>query len=547
MDSVSVAASFAALVVIYGVYRRYTRISLADVPGPDSTSFIMGNMKELYQGQATEADFKWQAQYGNIIRLKGSFGEDQLMISDPAALQYIFVKSGYRFPKPRDRRVLSQIVNGKGITWADGDDHKRHRRVMLPGFGAPESKAFLSLFKGCAESMSNRWADIISNSKEQSAVFDISAWLSRATLDAIGQAAFDFRFSSIDNNESALEHSYRNIMTDAFGSLSDSQIFFQGVSKYIPPRILKYLGDTSKNPRFVRMREASSVATSVAKQMVKDKAEMLLHGKGSRDIFSLLVKANMDTDAKEKLTEEELFAQMRTILFAGHETTSNTLNFVLLELARHPEMQSRLRAEIWETEAAVHARGDVDFTIADFEAMTYATAVMKEVLRYCCVVYHVHRYASQDDVLPLSQPITTRSGDVIHELPIPKGTRIVASIAAYNRNKELWGEDAHVFNPDRWLDGTAKEKKATSIGVYSNLMTFGGGVRACIGWRFAVIEFQAFLTEIVGKFEFALTDKSEHMRREACMVMSPTVEGEVESGVQLPLRVSVAPRIDKEY
>jgi len=42
------------------------------------------------------------------------------MVSDPAALQYIFVKSAYRFPKPEERRVLSQMMNGKGIVWADG-------------------------------------------------------------------------------------------------------------------------------------------------------------------------------------------------------------------------------------------------------------------------------------------------------------------------------------------------------------------------------------------------------------------------------------------
>ncbi|KAG2153139.1 cytochrome P450 [Suillus clintonianus] len=547
MDLVFVTTGFAALVIVYAVYRRYSHISLADVPGPESASFIMGNLKELYQGQAAEADFKWQAQYGNIVRFKGCFGEDQLMISDPAALQYIFVKSSYRFPKPHDRRVLSQLMNGKGILWADGDDHKRHRKVMLPGFGGPESKAFLLLFKSCAESMSNKWMDIISNSKEQSVVFDIPAWMSRATLDAIGEAAFDFRFNSMDNNENALARSYRNIMSDVFGSPSDRQILFQGISKYIPPRILEYVREMGKSPRILRMRETGSIATSVAKQLVKDKAEMLLQGEGSRDVLSLLVKANMDADAKVKLTEDELFAQMRTILLAGHETTSNTVSWALLELAKHPEIQSRLRAEIWKTEATVHVRGDVNFTIADFDAMPYTTAVMKEVLRFCCVIYHAHRFASQDDVLPLSKPITTRSGDVIRELPVPKGTRIVASIAAYNRNKELWGEDAHVFNPDRWLNGTAKEKKATSIGVYSNLMTFLGGVRSCIGWRFAVIEFQAFLTEIVGKFEFALTEQSERVRREACLVMAPTVEGDVESGSQLPLRVSLAPRIDKGY
>jgi hypothetical protein len=62
-----------------------------------------------------------------------------------------------------------------------------------------------------------------------------------------------------------------------------------------------------------------------------------------------------------------------------------------------------------------------------------------------------------------------------------------------------------------------------------------------------LVEFQAFLTELVGKFEFALTDKCERIRREGCLVMSPTLEGEVERGVQLPLRVSVAPGTDKEY
>jgi hypothetical protein len=62
-----------------------------------------------------------------------------------------------------------------------------------------------------------------------------------------------------------------------------------------------------------------------------------------------------------------------------------------------------------------------------------------------------------------------------------------------------------------------------------------------------LIEFQAFLTEIVGKFEFALTDQCERVRREACLVMAPTLEGEVENGVQLPLRVSVALGTEKEY
>ncbi|KAH7883347.1 cytochrome P450 [Phlebopus sp. FC_14] len=537
------AAGVGALILSYGLYKRFKRTSMSPIRGPKPSSFVLGNLLELYQGQVGDADFRWQTLYGNAIRFKGIFGEDQLMITDPKAMQWIFSTSAYRYPKQHDRRVVSKLVNGEGLLWADGDVHKRQRKVMLPGFGTPESKAFLTLFKHAAESLSTEWMDMLSKGNDGKVIVNVPAWLSRATLDAIGEAAFDFRFGAVRNEHNDLVHVYNNMMKDIFGFPSPYQILFQGFSKYIPSQLLEYVGRHSLNPRLVRIREVNNVATAVAKDMVNEKAETLLQGKGSRDVFSLLVKANMDADAKNKLTEEELLAQMRTILFAGHETTSNTISWALLELAKQPAIQSRLRTEIRQAEAAIRARGDSQFTVADFDAMPYTTAVMKEVLRFHSVAYHAYRIAGRDDVIPLSQPVTTESGELINEISIPKGTRIVASIAAYNRNPEIWGEDAHEFNPDRWLEGD-KGRRAVSVGVYSNLMTFLGGVRACIGWRFAVVEIQAFLVEMVGKFEFTLTNKAAKIRREACLVMVPTVEGEVHDGIQLPLAISIAARED---
>ncbi|EGO00621.1 hypothetical protein SERLA73DRAFT_178475 [Serpula lacrymans var. lacrymans S7.3] len=544
LDHISVFAPvLLATGLVYGLYRRYTRVSVADIPGPKSDSFLLGNLRELYQGQAGEADFKWQRQFGDLVRIKSAIGDDVLLVSDPKALQYMFQTSGYNFPKQKERRVVSRLLNGPGIVWADGDDHKRQRKVMLPGFGGPESKAFVSVFRGYASQLSAKWMDIVSNTDNQSAELNVPSWLSRATLDAIGDAAFGYHFGSVQDGGNFLAKSYSNLMSDIFGLPSAQQIFFQSVSKYLPMRLLDYLGDHGSSPRIVRMRDMQSVATGVAKDLVKEKAETLLQGKNNRDVFGLLVKANMAQDAKTKLTEEELLAQMRTVLFAGHETTSNTVSWALLELARNPKIQDRLRAEIRATEVSVRARGDSEFTIADFDAMPYTIAVMKEVLRFHPVAYHVHRYAGRDDVLPLSRPMTTVSGKIVSEVPIPKGIRIIASIAGYNRNKDVWGEDAHTFNPDRWLTGKT-EKKGTSVGVYGNLMTFLGGIRSCIGWRFAVVEIQAFLIEMVNNFEFSLTEKSNRIRREACLVMVPTVEGEVEKGVQMPLSVSIATRDD---
>ncbi|KAI6130617.1 hypothetical protein EDD17DRAFT_1480355 [Pisolithus thermaeus] len=70
-------------------------------------------------------------------------------------------------------------------------------------------------------------------------------------------------------------------------------------------------------------------------------------------------------------------------------------------------------------------------------------------------------------------------------------------------------------------------------------LTFWGGPRACIGWRLAVIETQIFLIEIISRFEVSLSEKATRIRREACGIVVPTVEGEVEKGVQLSLIISV--------
>ena len=59
------------------------------------------------------------------------------------------------------------------------------------------------------------------------------------------------------------------------------------------------------------------------------------------------------------------------------ETTANTLSWTMFELTQHPEVQTKLRTEIRATERVMRARGDTEFTYADFEAMPYTVAVMK--------------------------------------------------------------------------------------------------------------------------------------------------------------------------
>ncbi|KAI5995261.1 cytochrome P450 [Pisolithus orientalis] len=544
--------------ILYTIYRCFTGTSLSRVRGPKPTSFLFGNLPELYQGQAGEADFRWQRLYGDVIRVKGILGVSMLLGDMAFVLTFVLgcrrinlwllirkLCHGF-LPLPRiisqshlERRVQSLILNGKSVVWAEGDIHKRQRKILNPGFGGAESRAFLVISQASAERLSMTWSETIEANNGDKVVLDIPSWISRATLDAIAEAAFDIRLGCLRNSDNALAKSYNGMLMNVYGTPSSIQIFIQEALKYIPTSILTYWAKHSSNRRVVRIRETRKVATAIAESMVKEKAEFLLQGKGGRDIFTLLGEYDM---RKHKLSDEELYSQMRIILIAGQESTSHTINWTLLELARKPEIQSRLRSEITQHESAIHARGDTQFTASDLDNMLYLNAIIKEALRYHCAAAQVFRVASQDCILPLSRPITTESGELMYEVLVPKGTRIIASVAAYNRNKDMWGEDADVFNPGRWLDGIAKDKKEAATGVYSSLLTFGGGHRACLGWRFAVIEIQAFLVEIVRKFEISLTEKARRIRRESCLVMVPTVEGEVTRGVQLPLAISITPR-----
>ncbi|TFK44964.1 cytochrome P450 [Crucibulum laeve] len=533
-------AVFILLSGAYALYRRLTRISIADIPGPASDSFLLGNICELFQNQAGETDFRWQEEYGNVVRFKGSFGEDRLLISDPKALQYIYQTSGYNFPKQNDRKEISRFISGRGILWSDGDQHKRHRKVMLPGFGGPETKAFAPLFTAQASRLVSKWIDLISVTSDQSTVVDIPLWASRTALDAVGAAAFDYKFEALENAENPLRKAYENLFAGLFGSPTKASLFATELLQYIPINLISSLLQYFPSPRLERVRQTAQLATKIAKSLVDSKAEAAMQGKGNRDVMSLLVQANASENVKAQLNEEEVLAQMRTMILAGHETTANTLTWTLLELARNPDIQGKLRHEIRSMEKVVHERGEPEFTAADFDRMSYLNAVIKESLRYHPVALFTFREASKEDVLPLSKPITTLSGEIITELPIPKGQRIMSSICAYNRIKDIFGEDSHTFKPERWLNGDVK--RATSIGVYGNLMTFSSGIRSCIGWRFAILELQAFLAELVNNFEFSLTLKATRLRREACLVMIPTVEGEVEKGSQLPLMVRVASR-----
>ncbi|KAJ7454363.1 cytochrome P450 [Mycena galericulata] len=111
------------------------------------------------------------------------------------------------------------------------------------------------------------------------------------------------------------------------------------------------------------------------------------------------------------------------------------------------------------------------------------------------VISQSTRRALVDTVLPLTEPITSVDGGVMHSITVPKGTSIYLAIAAANHDKEIWEEDALEFKPERWTNGKANSVTTKLCGVYGNTMTFLGGGRSCIGFKYAQLEISALIDD----------------------------------------------------
>lgn len=78
----------------------------------------------------------------------------------------------------------------------------------------------------------------------------------------------------------------------------------------------------------------------------------------------------------------------------------------------------------------------------------------------------------------------------------------LSAIANVNKSKAIWGPDAEEFNPDRHLGGSKSIAAGTVPGVWGNILTFLGGARNCIGYRFALAEIKVILFVLIRNLTF---------------------------------------------
>ncbi|KAJ7458858.1 cytochrome P450 [Mycena latifolia] len=490
-----VLAVFAAVVLIR--LRRRGGV-VATIKGPSAPSWIFGNMTQLFLAHNYgQWEYQWQKQFGAVYRFKACFGEDRLMLSDPAALKYVLNTPTFTHPA----RILrtSALVFGESLVSFTGKEHRRLRGAMSNAFSATAVKSYLPIIIATAKKVADEWK--VGATPGSSNTVNICEAIDHATLDITSEALLSMPINTVQNPDQPIART--NILSSGFNR-SKVTLFSDFLVPYIPDALFKQLLNTP-----IEAMKAVSKFMSVT-QVIMDEKTRKISPTGPesdvQDMLSIMVNGRQGSGAK--ISQSEAIHQIRILLIAGQDPPSVCLAWTLYHLAKDPAFQAKVREEILAAREAANG-GDLDY-----DSLPHLTAILKESLRVYPPNPITERVAQEDSVIPLAFEVTTSTGERLTQIPVKKGQSVMVAMGSYQRLEAVWGPDAEQFRPSRWLNnadaatGTKRPALGPAVPPYAELLSFIGGQRACLGWRFGILVVQAVICELLTQFQLTLPKDS---------------------------------------
>ncbi|KAF3006277.1 hypothetical protein E8E14_007813 [Neopestalotiopsis sp. 37M] len=177
--------------------------------------------------------------------------------------------------------------------------------------------------------------------------------------------------------------------------------------------------------------------------------------------------------------EEVVRGQLLSIFLAGRDTTTSVLTYLFYELARRPEVVSKIQREIREL-------GAEDPTWEQLKNLKYLNWAVKEALRLNPPVPLNAREAVRDTILPVGGGPDGKS-----PIFVPKGTNVRYNVWSMQRRRDKFGDDADQFIPERW----------ETLKSGFEYLPFNAGPRICIGQNFALTQMAMVTFRLLQAFQ----------------------------------------------
>jgi cytochrome P450 len=376
---------------------------------------------------------------------------------------------------------------GTGLITAEGDEHRRLRKDCAPAFSFRRIKDLYPIFWEVSGHLTSGISRKLA--QEETEIVEVNHWANLATTDIIGMAAMGKDFGSLQQGQ---DHPLIANFEEITNPSTEKVIYFAlnilGLSRMVRllPWRMNKLADTISSNLY---NHCATLVDEKQSELAKPAGDLHTH----KDILSHLINSTT-------LTHKQLVDQLLTILSAGHGTTSVTFTWMTYLLAKNPEIQRRLRAEIHQNVPSPDAPVNCDELSSILQSLPLLNGVCNETLRLYPAINIIYRN-------------TVRPTMLLGNL-VPAGIQVILSPWATNRSESLWGAGATEFRPERWIEtdaGTGVKKPNNSGGAVSNYanLTFLHGPRSCIGHAFAAAELRCLAAMFVGKFKFEMADPDE--------------------------------------
>ncbi|GMJ05360.1 cytochrome P450, family 72, subfamily A, polypeptide 15 [Hibiscus trionum] len=443
-----------------------------------------GDIKQMF-GLSTQTRAKPMALSDDIEpyvtpffhQLVDKYGKDSFMwigpsprvkIVEPEKIREIFTKFT-DFQKVHNNPLVNLLVSG--LANLEGDHWSKHRKIINPAFHQDKLKNMLPAFYQSCSEMISKWENMVST--EGCSEIDVWPYLVNMTRDVISRAAFG---SSFEEGRRLFE-----LLDDQLNLLIK---IMQSV--YIPGwRFLP-----TKTNRELKMKY-NDIKETLA-EMIKRRERAIKAGeKSNDDLLDILVESNIreiEANADRKnmgMNIDDVIEECKLFYFAGQETTSVLLVWTMILLARYPDWQTKARDEV------LHVFGGNKPDADGLNRLKVVTMILYEVLRLYPAVVELVR----------SVPKELKLGKLL----LPAGTEVSIPMLQIHHDKELWGDDAHEFKPERFAEGVSKATKSQVT-----FIPFGWGPRICIGQNFAMMEAKMALAMILKRFWFELSPSYAH-------------------------------------
>lgn len=421
---------------------------------------LLGSLSDL-KSDPLGTYLRARHEHGDVVRITagppGLRAELHCVFSAEGA-QQVLASQAANFRK--DNAVYQEVRNafGNGLLTSQDEAYLRQRRLVQPLFTKRRVDGYAGAVATETASTLTAWE------QAPDGVVDVSDEMMVLALRAVARILFG---TDVDATADVVDRCFP-VITD--------YVMRRGYSPVNIPRGWPTPGNKRAD---AALEELYGVCDAIIAERRSGAAAPAVgeEGEGGEDLLSLLAAASSADDGEFDATE--LREQVLIFLLAGHETTATSLGFSLHLLARHPEIQSRARAEI----AAV--LGDRTPGAADLDRLPYLTRVLKEAMR-----------------LYPAAPVMGRRSVAAAEVDghtIPAGADVILAPWVTHRHPDYW-PDPERFDPDRF---TPEAEAARPRYAW---FPFGGGPRACIGQHFSMLESVIALAMLVRAYEFEAVD-----------------------------------------